>query len=306
MANYIEKININNSSIPIGGNNFDGQWVAKYLRILTDGSFTAGANWTQSLSSYLPNDGCQYELMIEAWGEKPAQSKGDTSSGPFMRVGNGTSNANAVVEHYLFTIPRNDTVTTRFGGGSTIIPISGSNRNIYFLNSGQIAINAVGINLLGYRRIGNNVPSGTNQISNISANSSTVTIGGNNFNGQWVRKWSTIYDATSMAAKATVALDLSSYLPNDNYNYEVLLDAYARSGEVNGNTVNISIGGITSDAVIASTETHSGNNNTKNNIGNLRMPVGTNRKLNVTNYGNAASGTTNIRLMAYRRIGTNT
>ena len=41
--------------------------------------------------------------------------------------------------------------------------------------------------------------------------------------GQWVSKTATLSTATAVG---TYTIDLSSYLPNDNYNYEVLISVF--------------------------------------------------------------------------------
>ena len=52
--------------------------------------------------------------------------------------------------------------------------------------------------------------------------------------GQWVSKTETLSTATAVG---TYTIDLSSYLPNDNYNYEVMLHVYQASGTNSSDSV---------------------------------------------------------------------
>ncbi|MEG7677113.1 hypothetical protein U2060_15340, partial [Listeria monocytogenes] len=68
----------------------------------------------------------------------------------------------------------------------------------------------------------------TNYISKINANSTNYTIGGDNFDGQWIIAGGTVLSDVDLSAKTYYYYNLSDFgiLPNeqteDNYAYEVI------------------------------------------------------------------------------------
>ncbi|MBR1460534.1 hypothetical protein IJ596_02725 [bacterium] len=130
-----------------------------------------------------------------------------------------------------------------------------------------------------------------------------------NFDGQWVSLNNKIansvtWDNTTPAA----TYDISSYLPNDNYNYEVLI-----SGEVIANatdkkfcTVSLSSDIQTSTVYLAAVRATSSSSTNPTTNGNLIIPVGTGRT--ITQYSSTstnAGGVYSLWIKGYRRIGTN-
>ena len=126
-------------------------------------------------------------------------------------------------------------------------------------------------------------------LSNISSTSSP------NFDGQWVNSEYLIRNTVSYN---TFTADLSSYLPNDNYSYEVLVSfECSHSGSSGGGNV-----------VLVENETiptvHTVANSTLSN--NTRIvPVGTSHSFSHTVRGKNMSAI-KIYAVGYRRIGTNT
>lgn len=134
-------------------------------------------------------------------------------------------------------------------------------------------------------------------LSNLTATSST------NFDGQWVSSQYTIASSVSVNGSTSLEYSLSSYLPNDSYDYEVFFDGYAATGNASGNSCPLvisldnSVGGAICRVVTRA-------NAISDTAGCAIFPVGTSRKIYVargTNY----NGNITLRAMAYRRIGTN-
>jgi RNA polymerase-binding transcription factor DksA len=131
---------------------------------------------------------------------------------------------------------------------------------------------------------------------------SKYTIEPARFDGQWV---SSVKELSTATAVGTYTIDLSSYLPDDNYNYEVKISNFM-FGENN-----------TSRAFLGTTlfqynvDTYSGtmgacSPNSKLNSNIFDIPVAsTSRKLTFQIYQKAFSSTT-LYALGYRRIGTNT
>ena len=126
-----------------------------------------------------------------------------------------------------------------------------------------------------------------------------------NVDGQWIYSNQTLASSVSAPTSGTVEYDLSTYLPNDSYNYEVLVTGFCICGSSAGNLTRISLFSdiITSNTFLCGNKTSSGTNIARG-YGTLIMPIGTGRKLKQASY-NDNTGTHSIYLMGYRRIGTN-
>lgn len=120
------------------------------------------------------------------------------------------------------------------------------------------------------------------------------------FDGQWVSSVSTLSTATAVG---TYTIDLSSYLPNDNYNYEVYLTTTFRAGASDTYTtatkITISGGGIISGEVIIGLVQSYG----VYNINGFYYPV-SDRSITLKISRHNAFGHDTI-VYGYRRIGTN-
>lgn len=127
-------------------NRVDGQWVYKNTTIASDVSINGSSELTYSLSSYLPNDGHKYEILIAGTGQT------DT-----------TLNHNHVV--YIKTdimttaicLWRTRTVisgTALYAGGNAILPV-GTGRTLKLVRNTNY-YGTVTLEVRGYRRIGTN------------------------------------------------------------------------------------------------------------------------------------------------------
>lgn len=123
--------------------------------------------------------------------------------------------------------------------------------------------------------------------------------------GQWVYKYVELANQVNIGPSATLNYSLASYLPDDNYDYEVQLSATGTTLGLTSATMTI-IGGSGSlrGFLFANQNT---TNATVTGAGNMIVPVPhSNRNININN-GAASTCTLNaVRLYGYRRIGTNT
>lgn len=121
------------------------------------------------------------------------------------------------------------------------------------------------------------------------------------FDSKWTSAYLVIYSGSSLAANTNY--DISSYLPNDGYNYEVLVTAYGTSGTTSGNNIFCIIHG---DLIASWTYLFEGKASSAaaTGGGNGSIFIGPDRT--VTLYGASSNtGTINVRLIGYRRIGLN-
>lgn len=295
MAN-IENISIGGSTQAIGGDEFDGQWVEDVLTLSSSFTLSPGATKTFSLSSYLPDDGYDYEVIFES----TAQTS--STSGDYAEVracsGTGTSGFMSRLARI-----RTRTANAQIGTVTFITPILNSDKNITIETySGSVGTATLGLYARRYRRIGLN---GTHSdyISNINVNGTQYDINGNFLNGEWNPANSQLFSST-LAQNAGSTIDLSSYLPNDGYKYEVMFSVTAVTGTTSGNSVapRLGISTGTGNPVICRHFTRTASN--MRCAGNVLVAV-VNRSVQVYNSGNATSGTITVTARGYRRIGTN-
>lgn len=122
--------------------------------------------------------------------------------------------------------------------------------------------------------------------------------------GQWVNSYRNIVYKTFTSGE-TITVDLSNYLPNDGYNYEVMFMGTGNTEKSNGSDLEIritgdilqhikflgcrgfstSVAGYACNAVV--------------------YPVGKARSVSIQQNGTKATGTVAIDVIGYRRIGTN-
>lgn len=134
--------------------------------------------------------------------------------------------------------------------------------------------------------------------SNLSANGKKV------FDGQWVDSFSQIAQGATYPTSADVAYSLASYLPDDNYSYEVILSGSINTGSSSADILHLTVSSdiITGGVFICGARTRTASSFSAS--GNTILPVGTERKVYVK-YGSGYTGTYNLYIRGYRRIGTN-
>lgn len=127
------------------------------------------------------------------------------------------------------------------------------------------------------------------------------------FDGQWVNATTNmIYTATTFSSATTYEYSLANYLPNDGYNYEVIVTAIGATGSTSGNTAEISIGSSFVDHTtnrVASSVTRTSNTANWGWCGVI--PIGTDRKIYIRQIHSSPCTCRYFRCEAYRRIGSN-
>ena len=297
-------------TLVVGGNILDGQWVAKNQNVFT-GNPTADQTMVYSLSSYLPNDGCDYELMVRGYAYT------GTSSGNAIQL---KVNSGSTADHScssLIVRQRTSTSSFRESASFSVIPIKNSDRNIAILFAGNYASsNASNISLKGYRRVGTNSGStDSNFVSNIVLPSSqSITIGGEVADNPWVNIDRALFNGTAWSPDGSFTINLktttyggSTLIPNDNYVYELLLSGWMNTGNTSGNwsQMKISSGSFTDGGLsITAQNTRSSSINARRQC--VVFPLAVNGELTIYTYGaSGKNGTFTLNLHGYRRIGTN-
>lgn len=122
------------------------------------------------------------------------------------------------------------------------------------------------------------------------------------FSGQWVQSDASLY-SNNAPTSDTSPIDISTYLPDDGYKYEVLIAGTGVTGSASGNQQRCI---IASDLGFAYTIWNA-NTRTASSMstgGFAFIPVGAGRTMTVKGFGNN-TGTIALTLCGYRRIGTN-
>jgi len=132
--------------------------------------------------------------------------------------------------------------------------------------------------------------------------------------GQWIpTSTSEVMDGTallvnvSLQANTPVICDLTPYLPNDGYNYEILLNATGETGNVSGNGARVYVKSGTSNYFNLSFDTTT--TRTSSIMawgGSVMIPIFASEKsITLTQVHNSTCKLGRLSLAGYRRIGTN-
>lgn len=297
MTDYISNINDN----PLDGNVFNGQYSGQDTSVFTNVTFTANQWRTYSLASIIPDDDYDYEVLFEV-----TASTG-TTSGNLVDIqlysGTATSSNNANNFHTRVGRCCTRTSSNQRCGGIGILPINASDKKVTVRNSdGSGTSGNYNCYVKRLRRIGTNKKSNdTKYISNINSH----PIGGKTLDSQWINSTYDIASGLSIAKDVIKEYDLSSYLPDDNYSYDVMFFVNCRTGTTSGNTAIIRVGNTnyTGNPIIVNQITRA--SSYMQNGGNGKVVIGADRKIYIGNSGNATSTNINFSVRAYRRVGTN-
>lgn len=131
-------------------------------------------------------------------------------------------------------------------------------------------------------------------LSNLSSTQST------NFDGQWVSSMQSVTGSTTEAG--SYSYSLSSYLPNDSYNYEVMFHLYSTASSASAATITTDIFTINTTASYAQASFASAGGR---QVNDFILPVGANRTVNLTIGETSTFSALYLRVFGYRRIGTN-
>lgn len=146
---------------------------------------------------------------------------------------------------------------------------------------------------------------------NYIAKINSYTIGGINFDGQWVFSYVPLLDSATIAKTTSTTYSLS-FLPNDGCNYMVAFGGWGRTPSGSGSCIiRVMSGTQTYSNVVLygyrmmTCEYHSTSSYVCS--GNLEIPIlASDRNVTVANSASNATGTCGFYVIAYRRLGTNT
>lgn len=317
MTDYISKINANSTDYIVGGDILDGQWVKSNYTILTNATLAGSSSFIYSLSSYLPNDSYNYEVLVSG------KATTGSSSGNIcqLEVFSGSSSASDYGWRLGRAVAR--TAANVDSGGCALVPIYSNDKNITIRTKDATTNNTyVDFKVVAYRRIGTNNDTLTNKISKITSNNTTRALGGKVADSgvtYFTTEQSGLYSkpdtdfvnyiettTLTIAAGGTSTYSLSNIMPNDGYDYEFLFSVQSLVS-TSGKYMSLTLGNVTNNnqyALIVGQRKARTNANYMN-FQTLWCPIPSgNKNIQIDNTGNG-SATFNIKVHGYRRIGTN-
>lgn len=307
MTDYVGNITTRDGSYTIGGENFDGKWVQEQITVY-DGFPSYDSTYTYDLSTYLPDDDCVYEILVDGYGYTGTNDGNNFQ----IKVNNGSSATHDSACLVARAISRKQGEMVE-SSSNAVIPIRPTDKkvSIFFNGNFKQSVNKSSVRIYGYRRVAKN-GSGNDLISNFEVLNNGVQtnlpIGGDTFTGKWISTNSAVLFGTNYTAGTTYAINLktSNILPNDNYQYEVLFWLAAPTGGTAGDWVMIKCSSnLMSDGIhVLAAKTQTNNINKRTQI--AIMPVGSDGIIYFR--VDAATNSTEplyIASTAYRRIGTN-
>lgn len=211
---------------------------------------------------------------------------------PTLQERNGLDKVQSYMTNYLYQegVPEWDAGTTYYVGNLVKL-INGTNVQIY---KSMVDNNTAALSDTTSWEEWNYANS---DLSNLSSTGQHV------IDGQWVGSTKLLVTGGSFSADTNIKYDLSTYLPNDNYKYEVLGSLYGSTLETSGKYVNMYVkSSECSSLTVASATTRT---SSRVRFGGLFIiPIGTNRTITFKDTGNGGIEL-EIVIQAYRRIGTN-
>ena len=140
-------------------------------------------------------------------------------------------------------------------------------------------------------------------IETIDNKGTIYTIGGDNYYGQWILpiKSDNIFTDT-FGGNVSKTYDISSWLPDDNYDYDIQISGYVRTGSTSGYGASVDIITDNGNLKIASENTRSSSNHIGAGGGILRIPAD-NRIITVKNYNTHTTGSCGASISMIRRVG---
>lgn len=148
-----------------------------------------------------------------------------------------------------------------------------------------------------------------NYVEKIKTEQGAKTIGGAQFDDAWVYKQITVASAgTTIGAGGTKTFSLSSYLPNDGYDYIVQVFAYLTSGTTSGDTIDAQVfqGSSASGYCRRLSRILTRTSTTQLSAGTVELPIkASDRAFTIKNGDGNGTGSYEIFVGAYKRLGTN-
>lgn len=296
-SDYISNINVKGENIPIGGDVFDSQWKQKYLNLASKISIASNASITYDISSYLPNDNNSYELLIRGWGNTSSTSN-RSARFKVMRNIQGTD-----IDAYIGGARSTNSSQACFGGSCTIV-VDGNTRQLSLINTGTDTMYSGTCDIISYRKLGNNDDS-KQYVDSINVLGHAIEVGGSNFDGPWIDSTYSACERSSFVSGTVYNADISSYIPNDGHDYELLIYAWVNTQTSAGRVAELYVGSdIAGDAMICRTVTRSSSSIVTTGV--CKIPIsGQSRVLKVINNCGVTTGKGKVWLCGYRRLGTN-
>lgn len=302
-GNYIENIKTNNTTAIIGGDKYQGQWTQQNVTLFS-GTYKNNTIYTFDINSYLPNDNNIYEILLHS----DAQTDSTSGHSVTMYVYGGSTNDASINSSIVLGRQTTRTASTRKVRTSGRLFVLPTDRNLTWSQTGASTNGTAGLYMRGYRRVP--IDEQENILKGINHNNELIEFGGSNFDGKWAGIYQTLVTASTFATGTTDRIvDLSSILPNDGYDYEVLLSAYTRTANATNSYVSLAVFNSSNTSDIGVYLDYSDCRATSSSCGsgNVILPIRASDKKVLIRFqvGGATSGNCAVYISGYKRLGKN-
>lgn len=291
---YISKMNSTN----FGGKVLDGNVVINANSVIIANGITLSATsaTTIDLSSLL-SSGYDYEICLSC--ESNVKTKGKWGK---LSIVSGTKTYANISDADTIIVTENTARTdaSYYCWGTVWVPIKSTDRKITLYNNGSGAVYNITIDLKGYRTVGTNGKSVTNPIDSISVGGSAYKIGGSIADGSWHLSYYSLASGVTLKSGTEYSYSLSSYLPNDGYDYMVLFSGWGRTGTSSSNNCNLTLQCGSGLYKFMRCGYHSESSYIC--ASNIMIPVYSSSKTVILTNGSGTSGACGLYALAYRRI----
>lgn len=122
--------------------------------------------------------------------------------------------------------------------------------------------------------------------------------------GRWIPARQNVLQNVGMAARTERIIDLSDYLPNDGYAYEVIIAAWVKSGATSGYAAELNVyNEFLPELRWVTAVTRTSNDNQASGV--MTLPVGLERNFTLKSVTDEPMNIISLGIRSYRRIGTN-
>ena len=309
MVKYIEKIQYAGEEPQyVKGDFFRGKWDFKEsLPLITAQTFKPGDYFDYDLSKYLPDDGHDYEVMFSM-----RTHTGTTANNQCHWWVRSGSKDNYWLQARVTGV-RTNTANHEIASATCIIPIKATDKYIgFFLATGSHNTGGTWCTIHGFRKINNNTEDDIEKtllqslVFDNNGDKERYILGGDITAGKWKAKNEVVLTEVAIPKKYEYNVNLSPFLPEDENDYECIIDGTVATSATSGEYTILFLGiedenNNKANIEVASLYVRSGAN--KYNYFNIHVPIYyKNRTINIFNDG-TSNISLNLRLEGYRRMG---
>ena len=246
-----------------------------------------------STDAQYPSAKCVYDALQDSGGGGLSYS----ATCPAITISSGV--ASWSVTHNLGT---QDVMVSLYNSSGAeqdknVVINSGNSITVTFKSSSNVTAGSYTVVVFASGASSNTSNLADKSLSNLTSTAST------NLDGQWVSKLTELFNAEGYPNSTVTNVSLSSYLPNDEYCYEILLCCSHNRNAAAG-AVRVGLNSSLAGSVFGINDIY--NYSVRNQVSNtFILPIGTSHSFTIEAMSWSIQGQLILTAFAYRRIGTN-